>query len=84
MLLQMEATLRRGLLSPRARRSVRAGASRWQGNLHQGRDPSDPHRARRGGSRFSGNGGAFLDHGLVDEQAHSLGKAVGAFGGEEL
>ena len=30
------------------------------------------------------NGGAFLDHGLVDEQAQALGKAGGAFGGEEL
>ena len=30
------------------------------------------------------NGGAFLDHGLVDEQAQALGKAGGTFGGEEL
>ena len=30
------------------------------------------------------DGGAFLDHGLVDEQAQALGKAGGTFGGEEL
>lgn len=29
-------------------------------------------------------GGAFLDHGLVDEEAQALGKAGGTFGGEEL
>ena len=30
------------------------------------------------------NGRAFLDHGLVDEQAQALGKAGRTFGGEEL
>ena len=30
------------------------------------------------------DGGAFLDHGLVDEQSQALGKAGGTFGGEEL
>ena len=30
------------------------------------------------------DGGAFLNHGLVDEQAQALGKAGGTFGGEEL
>ena len=30
------------------------------------------------------DGGALLDHGLVDEQAQPLGKARGTFGGEEL
>jgi len=29
-------------------------------------------------------GGAFLNHGLVDEKAEALGKAKGAFIGEEL
>jgi len=29
-------------------------------------------------------GGTFLDHGLIDEDAEALGKAGGAFGGQEL
>jgi len=41
-------------------------------------------KSRSRNSQRVQDGRAFLDHGLVDEQAQALGKARGTFGGEEL